>query len=63
VTVARNGKSQILTNRISTAGLRKGFYHAVVRVDNTEPVSSRLMSAIYYDVDLEVPNDVGDGSK
>jgi len=63
VTVARNGQSQILTNRISTAGLRKGFYHAVVRLDNTEPVSGRLMSAIYYDVDLEVPNDVGDGSK
>jgi hypothetical protein len=63
VTVAENGKSQTLTNRISTAGLKKGFYHAVVRVDNAEPVSGRPMSAIYYDVDLEVPNDVEGGSK
>lgn len=63
VTVAGNGKSQILTNKISTAGLKKGFYHAIVRVDNTEPVSGRPMSAIYYDVDLEVPSDVGGGSK
>jgi hypothetical protein len=63
VTVARNGKSQILTNRISTAGLKKGFYHAVVRVDNKEPVSGRPMSTIYYDVDLEVLDDVGGVSK
>jgi hypothetical protein len=63
VTVAGNGKSQTLTNRISTVGLKKGFYHAIVRVDNMEPVSGRPMSAIYYDVDLEVPNDVEGGSK
>jgi hypothetical protein len=63
VTVAGDGKSQTLTNRISTAGLKKGYYHAIVRVDNTEPVSGRPMSAIYYDVDLEVPNDVQGGSK
>jgi hypothetical protein len=59
VTVTKNGKSQTLTNLISTAGLKKGFYHAIVRADNTEPVSGKQMSAIYYDVDLEVQNDVG----
>ena len=58
VTVADNGKSQTLTNTISTSGLKKGFYHTIVRADNTEPVSGKPMSAIYYDVDLEIPNDV-----
>jgi len=59
VTVAKNGKSQTLTNTISTAGLKKGLYHAIVRADNREPVSGRPMSSLYYDVDLEVLNDVG----
>jgi hypothetical protein len=58
VTVADNGKSQTLTNKIFTSGLKKGFYHTIVRADNTEPVSGKPMSAIYYDVDLEIPNDV-----
>jgi len=58
VTVARNGKSQVFTNAVSTAGLKKGSYHVVVRADNTEPVSGKPMSALYYDVDLEVAQDV-----
>ncbi len=48
------GKSQTFTNTVSTAGLKPGLYHAVVRADNVEPVSGRPMSALYYDVDLEV---------
>lgn len=63
VTVTKNGKNQTLTNKISTAGLKKGLYHAIVRADNTEPVSGKPMSTIYYDVDLEVLNDVGGVSK
>jgi alpha-galactosidase len=58
VTVARNGKSQVFTNAVSTAGLKKGSYHVVVRADNTEPVSGKPMSALYYDVDLEVAQDI-----
>jgi hypothetical protein len=59
VTVSKNGRSQILTNTVSTAGLKKGLYHAIVRADNTEPVSGKPMSSLYYDVDLEVVDDVG----
>jgi len=59
VAVSKSGKSQTFTNTVSTAGLRKGLYHAVVRADNTEPVSDKPMSALYYDVDLEVTRDVG----
>ena len=54
VAVSKHGKSQTLSNTVSTAGLAKGLYHAVVRADNTEPVSHLPMSALYYDVDLEV---------
>jgi alpha-galactosidase len=63
VTVSKDGKNQTLTNTISTSGLKKGLYHAIVRADNTEPVSGKPMSAVYYDVDLEVPNDVATQSK
>jgi hypothetical protein len=63
VTVTKNGKSQTLTNTVSTAGLKKGLYHAVVRADNTEPVSGKPMSALYYDVDLEISRDVGNKSR
>jgi alpha-galactosidase len=59
VTVAKTGKTQTVTNAVATAGLKKGSYHAVVRLDNTEPVSGKPMSAVYYDIDLEVPEDVG----
>jgi len=52
--VTRDGKRQTFTNTVSTAGLKKGHYHAVVRADNIEPVSRKPMSALYYDVDLEV---------
>lgn len=58
VSITKSGKSQTLTNTVTTAGLKKGLYHAVVRLDNTEPVSHRPMSAVYYDVDLEVAADV-----
>jgi hypothetical protein len=54
VAVTKQGKSQTLANTVSTAGLAKGLYHAVVRADNIEPVSGQPMSALYYDVDLEV---------
>jgi alpha-galactosidase len=58
VTVSKNGKSQTFTNTVSASGMKKGVYHAVVRADNTEPLSGRPMSALYYDVDLEVTRDV-----
>ncbi len=54
VSVEKEGKVQTLTNTVSTAGLSRGSYHAVVRADNIEPVSKKPMSALYYDVDLEV---------
>ncbi len=54
VTVTKNGKKQTLTNTISTAGLKEGSYHAIVRADNLEPRSGKPISALYYDVDLEV---------
>jgi hypothetical protein len=54
VKVAVKGKSQTFTNTVSTEGLKPGLYHAIVRADNVEPVSGRPMSALYYDVDLEV---------
>jgi alpha-galactosidase len=49
-----NGKAQTFVNKVSTSGLKKGAYHAQVRADNVEPVSGRPMTALYYDVDLEV---------
>jgi alpha-galactosidase len=58
VEVAGSGKVQTFVNTVSTAGLTKGAYHALVRADNVEPVSGRAMSALYYDVDLEVGKDV-----
>ena len=58
VAVTKHGKSQTLSNTVSTAGLTKGIYHAVVRANNIEPVSGMPMTALYYDVDLEV----GDGA-
>ncbi len=63
VSVAKNGKSQTITNSIVTAGLKKGLYHAVVRLDNADPLSGRPMSTVYYDVDLEVADDVGGTSR
>jgi hypothetical protein len=54
VAVTKNGKSQTFANAVNSAGLAKGSYHAVVRADNIEPVSRLPMSALYYDVDLEV---------
>jgi alpha-galactosidase len=54
VAVTKHGKSQTLANTVSTTGLTKGLYHVVVRADNIEPVSGLPMSALYYDVDLEV---------
>ncbi len=59
VTVAKNGRTQTITNTVSTVGLKKGLSHAVVRLDNVEPVSGKPMSAVYYDVDLEVADDAG----
>ena len=52
------GKSQSFVNTASTAGLKKGVYHALVRADNVDPISGRPMSALYYDVDLEVVRNV-----
>jgi alpha-galactosidase len=58
VEVAAGGKAQAFVNTVSTAGLKKGRYHALVRADNVEPVSGRPMSALYYDVDLDIATDV-----
>jgi len=58
VAVSGSGQSQTFVNTASTAGLKKGRYHALVRADNVEPVSGRPMSAFYYDVDLEVVRNV-----
>jgi alpha-galactosidase len=54
VKVTRRGSSQVLTATVSTAGLEKGLYHALVRADNVEPISGKPMSALYFDIDLEV---------
>ncbi len=58
VEIAVEGKSQTFVNTASTRGLKKGRYHAIVRADNVEPVSGRPMTALTYDVDLEVPRGV-----
>ncbi len=60
VIVTQNVKSQTFINTVSTKGLKKGAYHAVVRADNAEPVSGKPMSAVYYDVDLDVARDIRD---
>jgi alpha-galactosidase len=54
VSVEGGGKVQTFINKASTAGLEKGAYHVLVRADNVEPVSGKPMTALYYDVDLEV---------
>jgi hypothetical protein len=54
VEVKKQGKNQIVTNKINTAGLNPGYYHAIVRLDNTEPISKKPMTAFYYDVEIEV---------
>jgi alpha-galactosidase len=59
VSVVQHGKSQTFVNTVSTAGLANGVYHAVVRADNVEPMSGLPMSALYYDIDLEVGGDTG----
>jgi len=58
VNVTQNGKCQTFANTVNTAGLKQGAYHAIVRANNTEPRSNKPMSALYYDVDLEIPEDV-----
>jgi alpha-galactosidase len=58
VAVEGSGKVQTFVNRASTAGLKKGSYHALVRADNVEPVSGKPMTSLYYDVDLEVVRDI-----
>ena len=58
VEVTGGGKAQTFVNKVLTAGLKRGAYHALVRADNVEPVSGKPMSALYYDVDLEVARDV-----
>jgi hypothetical protein len=60
VSVTKHGKSQTFSNAVSTAGLANGVYHAVVRADNVEPLSGLPMSALYYDIDLEVGGAAGD---
>jgi hypothetical protein len=58
VEVTGSGQVQSFVNKVSTAGLKKGVYHALVRADNVEPISGRPMSALYYDVDLAVARSV-----
>jgi hypothetical protein len=59
VTVTPSGKTQTFSNKVSVAGLGRGHYHAVVKADNREPISGLPMSALYYDVDLEVSGAAG----
>ncbi len=59
VTVTPSGKTQTFSNQVSVAGLRRGHYHAVVKADNREPLSGLPMSALYYDVDLDVSGAAG----
>ena len=54
VSIEGVGKRQMFVNKAATAGLLKGSYHALVRADNVEPVSGKPLSALYYDVDLEI---------
>jgi len=54
VSVEVSGRSQTFVNAANPAGLMKGTYHAQVRADNVEPISGKPMSALYYDVDLEI---------
>ena len=54
VTVSQNGNTRTFSSKVSTAGLTKGHYHAIVRADNREPLSGLPMSALYYHVDLEL---------
>jgi alpha-galactosidase len=63
VEVTGSGNSQTFINTVSTAGLKKGDYHTVVRADNIEPISGQPVSALYYDVDLKVARDIGSTSK
>ncbi len=58
VEVIGSGRSQTFINTVSTAGLGKGSHHTHVRADNVEPLSGKPMSSFYYDVDIEVVNDV-----
>jgi len=58
VAVEGRGKVRSFVNTVSTAGLKKGRYHALVRADNVDPVSGKPLSALYYDVDLEVARNV-----
>ncbi len=60
VSVSKHGKGQTFTNTVRTAGLAKGHYHSIVRADNVEPLSHLSMSALYYDVDLDVGGAEGD---
>jgi alpha-galactosidase len=57
VMVTRDQKTQVFMNTVSTAGLKKGHYHALVRADNVERISGKPMSALYYDVDLEITDE------
>ena len=59
VTVTASGKTQTFSNKASIAGLGRGHYHAVVKAENREPISGLPMSALYYDVDLEVSGAAG----
>jgi hypothetical protein len=59
VTVLKRTSSvQALVTKVNTAGLAAGNYHSIVKANNTEPVSGLPMSTVWYDVDLNVPNDV-----
>jgi hypothetical protein len=62
VAVTQEGQTQRITTTVATTGLKKGSYHAFVRLDNTEPVSGKPMSAAYFDVDLEIPQDIAGGN-
>ncbi|MCE5251476.1 glycoside hydrolase family 27 protein [bacterium] len=54
ITVEKDGHAQKVTGTVSTSGLKKGPHHALIRLDNNEPVSGRPLTAFYFDVDVDV---------
>ena len=58
VEVVKQGRQQAFVNTVRTAGLKKGTYHALIRADNVEPRSGKPLTALYYDIDLDVLSDV-----
>jgi hypothetical protein len=50
-----NRSTQAFVTMVSASGLKPGMYHAIIEADNTEPVTKKEMSTLWYDVELTVP--------